>query len=194
MNAALPAIVGGLASTAQQPGGASSIQQLLGSHGGILGSLGSLIGAGGAADGGILGQVLGRHEADVNQGVQQASGLDSDRTRKLLMILAPIVIGALAKRAMSHGAAQSDPNQLNDVLRQDAAQAQEQANAQGQQHVGGLLGQDAGHGVCAGASESLTAAVHYARGVRGPAGPSPDGARRAFVGAALDSRWGQSRL
>ena len=66
VNAALPAIVGGLASTAQQPGGAS----------------------------GILGQVLGRHQADVNQGVQQASGLDSDRTRKLPMILAPIVLAA----------------------------------------------------------------------------------------------------
>ena len=140
VNAALPAIVGGLASTAQQPGGASNIQQLLGSHSGILGSLGSLIGAGGSADGGILGQVLGRHEADVNQGVQQASGLDSDRTKKLLAILAPIVIGALAKRAMSHGAAQHDPNQLNDVLRQDAAHAQEQAQAQGQKHIGGLLG------------------------------------------------------
>jgi hypothetical protein len=140
VNAALPAIVGGLASTAQQPGGASGIQQLLGSHAGILGSLGSLIGSGGAADSGILGQVLGHHQNDVNQGVQQASGLDSDRTRKLLMILAPIVIGALAKRAMSHGAAQTDPNQLNDVLRQDATQAQQQANAQGQKHVGGLLG------------------------------------------------------
>jgi len=42
VNAALPAIVGGLASTSQQPGGTSTIQQLLGSHGGILGSLGSL--------------------------------------------------------------------------------------------------------------------------------------------------------
>ncbi|HEX7941085.1 MAG TPA: DUF937 domain-containing protein [Gemmatimonadaceae bacterium] len=139
VNAALPAIVGGLASTSQQPGGTSTIQQLLGSHGGILGSLGSIIGGGGAADSGILGQVLGHHQADVNQGVQQASGLDSDRTRKLLMILAPIVIGALAKRAMNHGA-DNDPGKLNDVIRQDATQAQQQAQAQGQKHVGGLLG------------------------------------------------------
>ena len=121
VNAALPAIVGGLASTSQQPGGTSTIQQLLGSHGGILG------------------QVLGHHQADVNQGVQQASGLDSDRTRKLLMILAPIVIGALAKRAMNHGA-ENDPGKLNDVIRQDATQAQQQVQAQGQKHVGGLLG------------------------------------------------------
>ena len=141
VNAALPAMVGGLASTAQQPGGASSIQQLLGSHGGILGSLGS-------TDRcrrrrrrrRSSARCSGQHQADVNQGVQQASGLDSDRTRKLLMILAPIVLGALAKRAMNHGAAQTIPDKLNDVLRQDAAQAQQQAQAQGQHHVGGLLG------------------------------------------------------
>jgi hypothetical protein len=139
VNAALPAMVGGMASTAQQPGGASSIQQLLGSHAGILGSLGSLIGSGGAADGGILGSILGHHENDVQQGVQQASGLDSDRTRKLLTILAPIVVAALAKRAMNHGTAHENPDQLNDVLRQDATQAAQQAKEQGH-HMGGLLG------------------------------------------------------
>jgi hypothetical protein len=139
VNVALPAMVGGMASTAQQPGGASGIQQLLGSHGGILGSLGSLIGAGGAADGGILGQILGHHQDDVQQGVQQASGLGSDQTKKLLMILAPIVVAALARRAMNHGDAHENPDQLNDVLRQDAAHAAEQAKAQGH-HMGGLLG------------------------------------------------------
>jgi hypothetical protein len=141
VNAALPAMVGGMASTAQQPDAASGIQSLMGSHGGILGSLGSMIGAGGAAaaGGGILGQILGRHEDTVQNGVQQASGLGSDQTRKLLMILAPIVLGALAKRAMNHGAAQTDPGQLNDVLRQDAAQAHQQAQAQGH-HMGGILG------------------------------------------------------
>jgi hypothetical protein len=140
VNAALPAMVGGMASNAQQPGGASGLQGLLGSHGGILGSLGSLIGAGGAADGGgILGKVLGQHQNTVQEGVQQTSGLGSEQTRKLLMILAPIVLGALARRAMSHGAAQTDPGQLNEVLKQDAAQAQQQAQAQGH-HMGGLLG------------------------------------------------------
>ena len=142
VNAALPAIVGGMASTAQQPGGASGIQQLLGSHSDILGSLGSLIGAGGAADSGILGQVLGRHQADVNQGVQQASGLDSDRTRKLLMILAPIVLGALAKRALNHGTA-NDPSAIQKSLQQDGQQARQQAEAHSP-HLGGLLGKIVG--------------------------------------------------
>jgi hypothetical protein len=144
VNAALPALVGGMASTAQQPGGAQGIQQLLGSHGGLLGSLGSLIGGGGAADGGILGQVLGRHQPDVQEGVQQASGLGSDQTRKLLIILAPIVMGALAKRAMSHGTAHENPADLNNVLQEDAVQAREHAQAQGH-HVGGILGKILDH-------------------------------------------------
>lgn len=139
INAALPALVGGLASNAQQPGGAEGIQQMLGSHGGILGSLGSILGGGGAADGGILGQVLGQHQPAVQDGVQQASGLGSDQTRKLLMMLAPIVMAALAKRAMNHGTAHENPADLNDVLQQDAAQAKQQAQAQGH-HMGGILG------------------------------------------------------
>ena len=62
VSAALPAMVGSMASTAQQPGGASALQQLLGSHAGVLGSLGSIIGAGGAVDGGgILGDRLAGH-------------------------------------------------------------------------------------------------------------------------------------
>ena len=45
IQAAVPMMVGGMAGTAAQPGGESRIQSLLGSHAGILGSLGSLIGA-----------------------------------------------------------------------------------------------------------------------------------------------------
>jgi hypothetical protein len=142
VNAALPALVGGMASTAQQPQGASALQGLLGSHAGVLGSLGSLLGAGGGAPadgGGLLGTILGQHQTAVQQGVQQASGLGSDQSRKLLMMLAPVVMGALAKRAMDHGPAQQDPGQLQQVLQQDGAQAQQQAQAHSHQ-MGGLLG------------------------------------------------------
>ena len=139
VNSALPALVGGLASTAQQPQADSEIQQLIGSHAGVLGSLGSLLGAGAPADGGgVLGKILGRNQQDVQQGVQQASGLGSDQTRKLLMILAPIVIGALAKRAMNHGSAQN-PQEIQKSLQQDGQQAKQQAEAHSP-HLGGLLG------------------------------------------------------
>jgi hypothetical protein len=139
VNTALPALVGGLASKAQQPQGSSEIQQLMGSHAGVLGNLGSLLGAGAPADGGgILGRVLGHNQAEVQQGVQQASGLGSEQTRKLLMILAPIVMGALAKRAMSHDNAQ-DPQEIQKSLQQDGQQAKQQAE-QHSPHLGGLLG------------------------------------------------------
>lgn len=138
--AALPAIVGGMASTAQQPQGASTLQGLLGSHSGVLGSLGSLISAGAPADGGgLLSQILGQHQNTVQQGVQQQTGLGSDQTRRLLAILAPIVVGAVAKRAMNQGQAQQNPEQLKQVLQQDGVQAQQQAQAQSA-HMGGLLG------------------------------------------------------
>jgi hypothetical protein len=140
VNTALPALVGGMANTAQQPQGANALQGLLGAHGGVLGSLGSLIGAGAPADGGgVLGQILGSHQSTVQQGVEQQTGLGSDRTRKLLAILAPIVLGALAKRAMDHGTAHEDPEQLKQVLQEDGAEAHQQAQNQST-HMGGLLG------------------------------------------------------
>ena len=139
VNTALPALVGGLASRAQQPQGGSEIQQLLGSHSGVLDSLGSLLGAGAPADGGgLLGKVLGQNQSDVQQGVQQASGLGSDQAHKLLMILAPIVIGALARRAMNHGSS-PDAQEIQKSLQQDGQQAKQQAE-QHSPHLGGLLG------------------------------------------------------
>lgn len=140
VNAALPAMVGGVASHAQAPEGAGMLQQMIGSHAGVLGSLGSLLGAGAVADGGgLLGQILGQHQPAVQQGVQQASGLGSDQTKKLLMILAPIVLGAVAKRAMEHGTAHQDPAQLQQILHQDGAQAVQAAQTPSHQ-TGGLLG------------------------------------------------------
>lgn len=143
VNVALPAMVGGLANTARQPQAASGIQQLVSSHAGVLGELGSLLGAGAPADGGgVLGRILGQHQPEVQQGVQQASGLGSDQTRKLLMILAPIVLGAVAKRAMSHGTS-NDPAAIQQSLQQDGQEAKQQAEAHSP-HLGGLLGKIVG--------------------------------------------------
>jgi hypothetical protein len=143
IQAAVPMIVGGMAGTASQPGGESTIQSLMGSHSGILGNLGSLIGAGAPADGGgILGQVLGQHQQTVQQGVQQASGLQPDQTRKLLMILGPIVLAALARHHAQSASRTQSGTQVGDAsvsgtLRQEAEAAQAKAPSP---HVGGLLG------------------------------------------------------
>jgi hypothetical protein len=144
VQAAVPMLVGGMASNAQQPGGASAIQQALSSHGGLLGGLGSLgamFGGGDLADvgGGLLGKVLGGHQATVQQGVSQTSGLDPDKTKKLLMILAPIVMGVLAKRH-----ANASHEEIGGALQQDAHAAQEHAKRTSPQ-LGGLLGKIMSH-------------------------------------------------
>ena len=162
VQAAVPMMVGGMASTASQPAGASTLQSLLGSSGaleniggllnsgtaataggGLLGSLGGMIGTPADSGGGLLGKILGQHENTVQQGVQQASGLNNDQTRKLLMILGPIVLAALARRHAQATAQQGASNTtLTNVLQQDAQTAQAQAPSP---HVGGLLGKILSH-------------------------------------------------
>jgi hypothetical protein len=181
IQAALPMILGGMATTAREPGGAGAIQGFLGQSGGggLGGMLGGLLGGGGAGGGlgggalggglggmlggmlgggapagggglgGILGSVLGRQESAVQDGVQQASGLNGDQTKRLLMILAPIAIAAIAQQrsqraqqppavagAGAGGAADLDGDGIPDYLEQEARQAQ----ARSQPHVGGLVG------------------------------------------------------
>jgi hypothetical protein len=140
VESAVPSIVAGMAGHAQEPQGASAIGGLLGSYGGILGSLGSILGGAASGDGGILGQILGRHTDTVGQEVQQTSGLDADKTRKLLMILAPIVLAALARRQQqsqqtTQGTSPAPQAGLDQVLKQDAQAAQSKSPG-----MGGLLG------------------------------------------------------
>ena len=162
IQAALPMILGGMAGAARQPGGISAMQGVLGQGqgaGGLGGMLGGLLGGGGAGGAGALGGLLGGlgglggllggHEAAVQDGVQQASGLDNDQTKRLIMILAPIAIAAIAHQrgqqqqqtsaaagAGAGGAADLDGDGIPDYLEQEARQAQ----AQAQPHVGGLIG------------------------------------------------------
>jgi hypothetical protein len=145
--AALPMIVGGMAHTAQQPGGASAIQSAVEDHGagGILGSLGGLGGlagmlggaTGGTSGGGLLGSILGQHSATVQNGVQTASGLDASKVQSLLAMLAPIVMAALAQHSASQPSSGSSGG-IGSILQQAAAAAQ---NNSGSSQVGGVLGQ-----------------------------------------------------
>jgi hypothetical protein len=145
VDAAVPGLVAGMAGQAQEQGGAGAIEGLLGSHGNILGNLGGLLGAGAPADGGgILGDILGRHSDTVGQDVSRSTGLDGAKTRQLLMILAPIVLGALAHRrkqaaSASPGASPAQPD-LGSVLEQEAQHAQTKSPG-----VGGLLGKILSH-------------------------------------------------
>ena len=138
--AAIPMIVGGMARHASQPQGADTIQQAITAHDGVTDNVGGVLQAGPPADtsasGGLLGRILGTHHDAVQQSVQQASGLDGEKAKKLLMMLSPIVLGVLARRQFGgQNAQQMDPGQLGGVLHQEAQQAAAQAP-----HVGGLLG------------------------------------------------------
>ena len=141
ISAALPMIVGGLARHASSPQGADAIQQAAAAHADVPQDVGSVLQAGPPADvgatGGLLGKIFGAHRDTVQQGVQQASGLDPEKARKLLMMLSPLVLGVLARRQFGGTqATQTDPGQLAGALQQEAQAAQQQSP-----HVGGLLGQ-----------------------------------------------------
>ena len=113
IQAALPAILGGLASNASDPQGAQSLDQALEQDhdGGILGNLGGL---GGmifgqqetprqADSGGILGHILGGSQGRVAQDVSQQTGLPTGQVAQILMMLAPIVMGYLGQQKRQQG-------------------------------------------------------------------------------------------
>jgi hypothetical protein len=136
IQAATPLLLAGVASTAQQPQGQASVQQALDSHGGVLDDLGRIIRGGGASDvGSVLDRVLGRSKPEVQDGVQQSTGLNGDQTKRLLAILAPVVLGMLAKRRQASKTAAP----IDTQLREEAEQAREQAQ-QRSPKIGGILG------------------------------------------------------
>lgn len=136
VSAALPLLLGGLAQNASNPQGAAALDQALGDHdGSILGNLGGLLGGGGAGGigGKILSHILGGRRSDAEQGVARASGLDAQQVARLLMMLAPIVMGVLGKMRQQGGV---DASRLPDVLQQSA----QHAGAPGGIDLGGILG------------------------------------------------------
>jgi len=118
---ALPVILGGLATNASNPQGASALNQALDAHdGSILDNLGGLLGSGAMSGigGAILGHIFGKKQAPVQDGVSKATGLSSQQVAQLLMMLAPIVMGALGRMKQQQGL---DHTQLPNVLQQSTA-------------------------------------------------------------------------
>ena len=122
-------LLGGLASMVGNAGGSGGLGGMLDGAAG-RGGLGGMLGS--AAAGGILGKVLGSSHADVTNGVTQATGLDTQKATKLLMILAPIVLAAIAHHQSTTGASAT---QMGDVLQQEA-----QAHAASSHQFDGILG------------------------------------------------------
>lgn len=104
ISAVVPTLLGGLAVEADSPDGLSSLTNALeqdhdGSNLDQLDDLLSGAGTGKAFDGsGIVDHVFGAEEPEVVQTLAKASGSDPSLLRKLLPVLAPIVMSWLAKK------------------------------------------------------------------------------------------------
>ncbi len=142
VGAALPLLLGTLGRNASQPQGAQALfGALQKDHAGMdLGSvLGAVLGGGGgqqqnpiaAAGPAILGHIFGGNQPRAQQGLGQATGLDSSQATQLLAMLAPIVLSFLANRSKQQGL---DAGSLGQALGQERNQIEQQGG------MGGLLG------------------------------------------------------
>lgn len=151
IQAALPAILGGLSNNAATPEGAESLNNTLEQHhdGSILDNIGGLAGmifgggqqapASPAADaGGILSHILGGGQGQVAQDVSQKSGLGMGQVAQIMMFLAPIVMGYLGKQKQEQGVGASGIGGLLGGLLGGGGQAQSQTAG------GGIMGMASG--------------------------------------------------
>ncbi len=118
ISAALPAILGGLANNAKSPAGAASLSNALNEHNdSVFGDLGSIL-TGGPGEA-ILGHVLGQKRAPVEQKLAGQTGVDLSMITKLLPLLAPLVMGYLAKQKQTKSLDDAGlGSMLNDERRQ----------------------------------------------------------------------------
>ena len=110
ITAAIPSIIAGLAGSASRPGGAGALGNILSKvDPGILGNLGNLIGGAGQqqlVDGGsnALSSLLGGSSSSALAGaIGKFAGIDSGKSTSLVGMLAPVVLGTLAKQQKDTG-------------------------------------------------------------------------------------------
>jgi hypothetical protein len=111
IQAALPMLLGGLATNSASEGGASSLLNALDRDhdGSVLDDLGGYLGDYLSGRGGsILGHIFGGQQGAVEESVSQTSGLDLSKVGPLLMMLAPIVMGALGRARREEGLGEGD--------------------------------------------------------------------------------------
>lgn len=140
--AAVPMLTGGLARNAASPGGAEAIHQAVtrDHDGSLLDDVAGFLGQGQTGMGaGILGHVFGARQGNAAAGLSQATGLDTGKAGQLLMMLAPLVMGALGRQANQQGL---DADGIAGALRTSNAQAQAQAPSGFAGILSGMLDQD----------------------------------------------------
>jgi hypothetical protein len=133
---AIPILTGAMARNASHPAGAASLNQALQQHdGSILDRALEYLGQGGTGDGaGILGHVLGSRQDTAATRLANAAGIDAGTAGRLLMMLAPLVLGAIGRTRNQQGL---DSGDLAGMLRAEHDKAQSAAPA-------GVLGALAG--------------------------------------------------
>ena len=150
ISAAVPTLIGGLARNASEPEGQQQLHRALSSDhdGSILDHLGSLFGSqeGSASSSGvserttsggaILDHIFGDRKPRVEENIGKVSGLSSGQVMKLLMLLAPLVMGALGKRRQQE---ELSPGGLGDLLRGESERVEAES---GGGFIGRMLDQD----------------------------------------------------
>ncbi|GGB85523.1 hypothetical protein N798_17220 [Knoellia flava TL1] len=102
--AALPALLGGLQANAQDPGGASSIVEALGQHDDDLLQGGVDLDQVDQQDGEkIASHIFGSNEEQVYSALGSSSSASGGLIRRLIPILAPIVLSYLANKVLKGG-------------------------------------------------------------------------------------------
>ncbi len=125
INAALPMLLGGLATNAASSGGASSLLAALDRDhdGSVLDDLGGFLGDYLSGRGSsILGHIFGPQQGAVEESVSESSGLDLSKVGPLLMMLAPIIMGALGRARLEEGLDAGDiPAELDNAAQEAGA-------------------------------------------------------------------------
>lgn len=131
IQSALPMILGALARNTAASEGAESLDSALAQDhdGGIFDNLLGFLGnAGQGSGGGILRHVFGDRREAVEGAVAQSSGLDMSQISQLLVMLAPIVMGALGRAKRQEGL---DAGGVADLLNQERQQMESSSPVMG---------------------------------------------------------------
>lgn len=139
---AIPVLIGALSRNAASGDGLSSLAKAVTKDhdGSLLDNLGGFLSGGGNMGVGeaILGHVLGGRRDRTTTGLSHATGLNAQSVMKLLAILAPIVMAALARsqrQAPAGPPVEFNPADLSNTLRRDSQRIETADSG-----LGGLLG------------------------------------------------------
>ena len=120
---AIPAIMAGLSRNADSHDGAASLLGALDRNhdGSILDDVIGYLGGADTDDGAaILGHVFGDRRSNVERTVSRSTGIDMAKVSKIMMMVAPLILGAIGRTSSRQG---FNANDLSAALRGEQARA-----------------------------------------------------------------------